>query len=108
MPDAVAVAVRDVLPDCVAVPPIFVHPLFTVEKHTSYDATPLSASDPTFHDADSAVAFVVHVASFVNDVDKSKILPCVGFVGAALSIRKPSEQAQALVFPALSFVRIHV
>ena len=55
MPVAVAVAVRDVIPVCVDVPAIFVHVPLAVLKHTSYDATPLPVSDPTFHDADSAV-----------------------------------------------------
>ncbi len=108
MPDAVAVAVRDVLPDCVAVPPIFVHPLFTVLKHTSYEATPLTESLPTFHDAESAVALFDQVLSPLNVVDRSKILPCVGFVGAAVSTVKPFEHCQALTFPALSVVRTHV
>ena len=33
-----------------------------------------------------------HVASALNDVDKSKIFADVGFVGAAVSIVKPFEQ----------------
>ncbi len=103
-----AVAVREVLPVCVVVPAIFAHPVFTVLKHTSYDATPETASEPTFHDAESAVADVDHAASLPNVVDKSKILPCDGFVGAPVSTVNPFEHCHPDTFPALSVVRTHV
>ena len=70
-PVAVAVAVREVLPDCVAVPGMFVQPVLTVEKHASYEAMPLTVSEPVFQDADSAVVLLVHVASLLKVVDRS-------------------------------------
>jgi hypothetical protein len=108
MPVAVAVAVRVVFPLWVVVPAMLVHPLLTVEKHTSYDATPLTLSDPTFHDPDSAVVLFVQVRSLLNVVDRSKMLPCVGFVGAPVSTVNPLEHCHAATFPALSRVRTHV
>jgi hypothetical protein len=108
MPVAVAVTVRLVFPVTVDVPPIFVHPLLTVLKHTSYEATPDTASDPTFHDAESAVADVDHVASALNVVDKSKILPCDGFVGTPVSTVNPFEHCHPDAFPATSRVSTHV
>ena len=105
---AVAVAVRDVFPVCVEVPAIFVHVPLAVLKHTSYDAIPLGMSDPTFHEAESAVVELDHVASEPNDIDRSKIFADVGFVGAAVSIVNPFEHDQSDTFPTLSTTRTHV
>ena len=108
MPVAVAVAVRDVLPVCVEVPAIFVHVPLAVLKHTSYDATPLPESDPTFHEPESAVVDFDHVASAPNDTDRSKIFAEVGLVGAVVSMVKPLEHVHPDVLPALSVARTHV
>ena len=106
MPVAVAVAVRVVLPVWVVVPATLAHPTLTVEKHTSYDATPLTASVPVFHDADNAVVLVAQVASPPKLVDKSKML--LGLVGDPVSTVKPSEHPQTEMNPALLRVRTHV
>ena len=77
-------------------------------KQTSYDATPLPVSEPTFHDADSAVVELDHVASAPNDTDRSKIFALVGADGTVVSIVKPLEHVHADVLPALSVARTHV
>ena len=104
---AVAVAVRVVLPVWVVVPAMLAHPTLTVEKHTSYEATPLNASVPVFHDADNAVVLVAQVASPPKLVDRSKMLLWVGLVGAAVSTVNPLEHTQPEVLPAMSRVRTH-
>ena len=108
MPVAVAVAVREVLPVWVVVPAIFVHAPLAVLKHTSYDAIPLGVSDPTFHEAESAVVELDHVASEPKEVDRSKIFALVGADGTLVSIVKPLEHVHADVLPALSMARTHV
>ena len=96
------------LPVCVDVPAIFVHVPLVELKHASYDATPLPVSDPTFHDADSAVVELDHVASDPNDTDRSKIFAPVGADGTLVSIVKPFEHVQPDTFPAVSTARTHV
>ncbi len=108
MPEAVAVAVREVLPVCVVVPGMLVHPVFTVEKHMSYEATPLMASVPVFHDADRAVVLADQVTSLLKLVERSKMLLWVGLVGVVVSMVKPLEHCQVAVTAALSVVRMHV
>ena len=79
-----------------------------VLKHTSYDATPLPVSDPTFHEPESAVVELDHVASALKDVDRSKIFPEVGADGTLVSIVKPFEHVHEDVLSALSIARTHV